>query len=105
MAYGPRMVYAGVPSSLGLGLGVQSYSNFPASTVRILDSSLDGPTSARLQNFGIYCMFCFFLLWSSGALKRPGDFLLVADRLGRAYDALKSETPVPAVFICIYIYI
>ena len=29
---GPRTIYAGVPSSLGFGVGGQSYSNFLAST-------------------------------------------------------------------------
>ena len=30
----PRTMYAGVPSSLGLGVGGQSYSNFLSSTVK-----------------------------------------------------------------------
>ena len=35
LEYGSRMIYAGFPSesSLGLEVGGQSYSNFPASTV------------------------------------------------------------------------
>ena len=32
LEYGPRMIYAGVPSSEAFGIGGQSYSNFLAST-------------------------------------------------------------------------
>ena len=33
LEYGPGRIYAGFPSSLGFGVGGQSYSNFLASTV------------------------------------------------------------------------
>ena len=33
LEYGPGTIYAGFPSSEGFGVGGQSYSNFPASTV------------------------------------------------------------------------
>ena len=33
LVYGTRTIYAGVPSSLGFGVGGRPYSNFLASTV------------------------------------------------------------------------
>ena len=36
LEYGPVTIYAGFPSSLGFGVGGQSYSNFLASTWRVL---------------------------------------------------------------------
>ena len=39
LEYGPRMIYAGFPHSLGFGLGGQSYCNFLAATVPGLGST------------------------------------------------------------------
>ena len=46
LEYGPGTIYAGFPSSLGFGVGGQSYSKFPASTVV---SPLDIPHNPSAQ--------------------------------------------------------
>ena len=52
--YGPRTIYAGVPSSQACGVGGQSYSNFLVSTVQVCFRFCGCPYKERPTIWGLY---------------------------------------------------
>ena len=69
LEYGPGTIYAGVPSSLGFGVGGQQYSNFLASTLQI-------QTTVHLH-------FCAAVLLLVGATVQPNSLSTNCQYSGR----------------------
>ena len=74
LVYGPRATHAGFPSSVGLGVGGQSYSNFLASAVIINASN---PPMIKIPFKRAYTLGLDFLLRALGCSRFGGKGLKV----------------------------